>query len=215
MRAILFDLDGTLIDQFTAIHRAYARAMIKLGLEPADYATVRSVVGGSADVTMTRLVGPELAPKGLEIYPPIFEEEMLNGLDAMPGALEVLRALREMGERMAVFTNKVGPHARAACDHLGLTPLVDLVVGVKDTPWRKPDPEFTHHVLDQLEATAGESLLVGDSPFDFVSADKVGMDCRLVTTGTHTIEELSELGALSIHEDLFDLAREAWGLDLR
>ena len=103
----------------------------------------------------------------------------------------------------------------AACDHLGLTPLVDLVVGVKDTPWRKPDPEFTHHVLDQLEATAGESLLVGDSPFDFVSADKVGMDCRLVTTGTHTIEELSELGALSIHEDLFDLAREAWGLDLR
>jgi len=215
LRAILFDLDGTLIDQFTAIHRAYARAMEELGLEPADYETVRGTVGGSADVTMTRLVGPELAPKGLEIYPPIFEEEMLIGLEAMPGALELLRALHENGEKTAVFTNKVGPHARAACDHLGFTPLLDLVIGVKDTPWRKPDPEFTQYVLDKLGTSAEESLLVGDSPFDFISADKVGMDCRLVTTGTHSAKELSDLDAISIHENLFDLANEAWGLDLR
>ena len=156
-----------------------------------------------------------MAPKGLEIYPPIFEEDMLIGLEAMPGALEVLRALCENGEKTAVFTNKVGPHARAACDHLGFTPLLDLVIGVKDTPWRKPAPEFTQHVLDKLGARAEESLLVGDSPFDFISADKVGMACRLVTTGTHSAEELSDLGAISIHENLFDLANEAWGLDLR
>ena len=215
MRAILFDLDGTLIDQFKAIHKAYARAMVELGLKPADYQTVRSSVGGSADMTMKRLVGPELAPKGLEIYPPIFEEEMLKGLKTMPGAIEVLRALSERKERLAVFTNKVGPHARAACDHLQLTPLVDLVIGVRDTPWRKPDPEFTLHVLKKLGATAEESLLIGDSPFDFESADSVGMDCRLVTTGTHSEEELSDLGALSIHENLFNLARKTWGLDLR
>ena len=109
MRAILFDLDGTLIDQFTAIHRAYARAMEELGLEPADYDTVRGTVGGSADVTMTRLVGPELAPKGLEIYPPIFEEEMLIGLVAMPGTLEVLKALRENGERQPSSPIRSGP----------------------------------------------------------------------------------------------------------
>ena len=166
-------------------------------------------------MTMKRLVGPELAPKGLEIYPPIFEEEMLKGLKTMPGAIEVLRALSERKERLAVFTNKVGPHARAACDHLQLTPLVDLVIGVRDTPWRKPDPEFTLHVLKKLGATAEESLLIGDSPFDFESADSVGMDCRLVTTGTHSEEELSDLGALSIHENLFNLARKTWGLDLR
>lgn len=214
MRAILFDLDGTLIDQFTAIHRAYARAMGLLGLEPADYDTVRRTVGGSADVTMTRLVGPELAPRGLEIYPPIFEEEMLNGLEAMPGAMEILQALRDKGEKTAVFTNKVGPHARAACDHLGFTPLLDLVIGVKDTPWRKPDPEFTLHTLELLGAEAEHSLLIGDSPFDAASAANVGMPCRLVTTGTHSAEELADTEALSIHDDLFALARATWGPNL-
>ena len=214
MRAILFDLDGTLIDQFTAIHRAYARVMEKLGLEPADYDTVRKTVGGSTDATMTCLVGPELAHKGLEIYPPIFEEEMLHGLEAMPGSMEILQALRGKGEKTAVFTNKVGPHARAACDHLGFTPLVDLVIGVKDTPWRKPEPEFTRHALDLLGAKAEHSLLVGDSPFDAASAANVGMPCRLVTTGTHSAEELKETGALSIHADLPDLARAVWGPDL-
>ena len=215
MRAILFDLDGTLIDQFTAIHRAYARAMEELGLEPADYSTVRAAVGGSADMTMNNLVGPDLTQRGLDIYPTIFEEVMLEGLYAMPGAMEVLQALRDRGEKTAVFTNKVGKHARAACDHLGFTPLVEQVIGVKDTPWRKPDVEFTHHILKLLDATVEESLLVGDSPFDFDSASNVGMDCRLVTTGTHSSKQLEHLRALSIHEDLFSLAQEAWGLELK
>ncbi len=189
--------------------------MKELGLEPADYQTVRTSVGGSADMTMKKLVGQELAPKGLEIYPPIFESEMLDGLKAMPGAIELLEALKQKGEKTAVFTNKVGVHARAACDHLGITEMVDLVTGVKDTPWRKPDPEFTQHVLEKLEATATESLLVGDSPYDFDSAKNVGMDCRLVCTGTHSMEQLSKLPALSIHEDLFDLAETTWGFNLR
>ena len=215
MHAILFDLDGTLIDQFTAIHRAYARTMEKLGLEPADYATVRAAVGGSADMTMKNLVGPDLVQRGLEIYPPIFEEIMLEGLHAMPGALEALQALRDRDEQIAIFTNKMGRHARAACEYLGFTPLVEQVFGVKDTPWRKPDAEFTHHVLEILNASAEESLLIGDSPFDFDSAANVGMSCRLVTTGTHSAKQLEHLGALSIHDDLWSLAKEAWDLELK
>ena len=189
--------------------------MEELGLEPADYATVRAAVGGSADMTMKNLVGPDLAQRGLDIYPPIFEAVMLEGLYAMPGAMEVLKALRERGEKTAIFTNKVGRHARAACDHLEFTPLVEQVIGVKDTPWRKPDAEFTHHLLKLLDASAEESLLVGDSPFDFDSAANVEMDCRLVTTGTHSAKQLEDLGTLSIHENLFSLAQEAWGLELR
>ena len=88
IRAILFDLDGTLIDQFEAIHRAFARVLTQMGYPEPSYEKVKSSVGGASLSTMTKLIGPERAQEAVEILRPIFEEEMLIGLKALPGCHE-------------------------------------------------------------------------------------------------------------------------------
>ena len=211
---VLFDLDGTLIDQFKPIYRSYLHALEQLGLEPVDYETVKGTVGGSVDVTMERLIGPELAPRAVEIFIPYFDGIMFEDLFALPGANEILEALQSQGARLAVFTNKRGDAARATLDHLGLMPHLSEVFGANDTPWRKPQPEFSQHVLEKMNSSAEESCLVGDSPFDVQSASVVGMPCHLVATGTHDLEQLAETEAASVHPDLFALARDCFGLEL-
>jgi phosphoglycolate phosphatase len=212
---VFFDLDGTLIDQFKPIYRSYLHALEELGLPTVDYETVKRTVGGSVDVTMERLIGPELAPRAVEIFLPYFDKIMFEDLIALPGSREILEALQAQGKRLAVFTNKRGDAARATLDHLGFMPLLDEVFGANDTPWRKPQPEFSLHVLEKMNTSPEASCLVGDSPFDLQSAAVVGMPCHLVATGTHDLEQLGETNATSVHPDLFDLARERFGMDLQ
>jgi phosphoglycolate phosphatase len=211
---VFFDLDGTLIDQFKPIYRSYLHALEELELPTVDYETVKRTVGGSVDVTMERLIGPELAPRAVEIFLPYFDKIMFEDLIALPGAKEILESLQAKGLRLAVFTNKRGDAARATLNHLELSGYLDAVVGANDTPWRKPQLEFSQYVLEQMNCSAEQSCLVGDSPFDAQSASVVGMPCHLVATGTHNLDQLKRTDADSVHPDLFALAREIWGLHL-
>ena len=81
-----------------------------------------------------------------------------------------------------------------------------------DTPWLKPNAEFTRHVLTQLSAIAANTLLVGDSPFDVETALNAGLDFIGVSTGTHSADELETAGAIRVVANLVGVAREL-GLD--
>jgi phosphoglycolate phosphatase-like HAD superfamily hydrolase len=66
LRAILFDLDGTLIDQFQAIHKAFSQVISQMGFPTPDYETVKKSVGGASETTMAKLIGKENAKEGCE-----------------------------------------------------------------------------------------------------------------------------------------------------
>jgi len=204
---VLFDLDGTLIDHFKAIHRCHTHAMTQLGLPAPTLTQVRAAVGGGVELAVERLVGPALKPAALAIYRPHWDATMLQDAELLPGAREILLGLRARGTRTAVFTNKHGPSSRAVCAHLGLAELLDANVGATDTPWLKPDVAFTRHVLSALGVTAAETILVGDSPFDVATAHRGGLGFFGVTTGTHTAEELRAAGADRVCPGLPEVAR--------
>jgi len=206
--SVLFDLDGTLIDHFKAIHRCHTHAMRQLGLPGPSLAQVRAAVGGGVELAVERLVGKELKPAALAIYRPYWDATMLEDVELLPGAKELLVALRSRGIRTAVFTNKHGPSSRLTCAHLGLTELLDGNFGATDTPWLKPDPAFTRHVLTALGVSAGATILVGDSPFDVATARNGGLGFIGVATGTHTADELKAAGADRVCADLFAVAHE-------
>ncbi|HEY8994211.1 MAG TPA: HAD family hydrolase [Lacunisphaera sp.] len=204
---VLFDLDGTLIDHFKAIHRCHTHAMTRLGLPAPTMAQVRAAVGGGLDEAIARLAGRNRVPAIMPIYKEHWDATHLDDVVLLPGAREILTGLGRAGAVSAVLTNKRGYAAREVCDHLGLTPLLRGVHGVGDTPWLKPEPRWTHQVLAQLGAPAANSLYVGDSPFDIQTARQAGLAFMGVTTGTHTAEELRAAGAERVFADLIEVAR--------
>lgn len=213
MHTVLFDLDGTLIDHFTTIHRAYAHAQKTLGLPVADYETVKQKVGGSIQLTMKRLIGEDPRyDKAIRVFKEHFAEIMFEDVEILPGTLELCAALKAAGHRQAVFTNKFGPHAREICEHLGFTQYMDLVIGAEDTAYRKPHKEYSEIVLERLGIQAKEAIMVGDSPFDVEAAKGVDMHAAyVVATGSHTMEQLAEeTDADGIFPDMETLAKKVF-----
>jgi HAD superfamily hydrolase (TIGR01509 family) len=208
IRAILFDLDGTLIDQFEAIHRAFERVLSQMGYPKPSYETVKRSVGGASLATMTKLIGPERAEEAVGILRPIFEEEMLLGLKALPGSREILSFCKQHGVKAAVLTNKHGPHARAACDHLLFSKFLSFTLGADDTEWKKPDPRLTMHALEKLNGKPEETLYLGDSPYDYETAIQAGLKCILVSTGTHSMTEIRAIAPGSAHANLDEVMQD-------
>jgi phosphoglycolate phosphatase len=213
-RSILFDLDGTLLDHLTAIHRCYAHTLPQLGLPAPTREQVRRAIGGGLANAMRRFVREADLPRALQLYSVYWDRTMLDGVELMPGAGELLRALHARGCTLAVLTNKLGTSSRLVCDYLGIAPLFRGIFGAQDTPWLKPDPRLTAHVLAALGADPATTCLVGDSPFDAEAAHKGGLSCFLVTTGTDSREELQAAGAEHVYPDLSSLAREVFNLRL-
>jgi phosphoglycolate phosphatase len=213
MQTILFDLDGTLIDHFTTIHRSVVYAQRQLNVPTSDYATVRATVGGSVPVTLERLLGKEYVEAALPLFFDYFEQIMFDDVIPLPGSSWILESLKQQGYQLAVFTNKLGDHSRAILQHLSMDSYLDAIVGTGDTPFRKPEPEFTAHILELMESTPEETLLIGDSPFDSAAADAGGLKSYLVTTGSHTTKELKEsTSAAGVYDDLYALGEAVFQL---
>ncbi|HEY0945021.1 MAG TPA: HAD family hydrolase [Opitutaceae bacterium] len=204
-RTVLFDLDGTLIDHLPAIHRSYCHTLPQLGLPAPSYAQVKRAIGGGLENAMRTFVPESRLAEALAIYRPYWDETMLDGATLMPGARELLAALRDRGVVCAVFTNKHGPSSRRICEHLGIAPLLSGNFGAHDTPWLKPDPQFAAHALRELGGTPATTLLVGDSPFDVQAGHNGGFPVWAVTTGTHTAEELRSARAEAVYPGLSEV----------
>lgn len=214
MQHILFDLDGTLIDHFSAIHRSVAYAQRQLGLPESDYATVRSTVGGSVPITLAKLCGKQQVEDAIPHFREHFAEIMYEDVDTIPGSDWLLRELKSKGYKLAVFTNKYETHAEAVLKHLGLAEHLEAIIGTgHGQGYRKPDPRFTMEALERMNCASEEAVMVGDSPYDYAAAGAGCLPCYLVATGSHSAEQLAEeTSASDIYKDLHELGKAAFSL---
>ncbi|MCH8475857.1 MAG: HAD family hydrolase [Opitutales bacterium] len=201
-QTVLYDLDGTLIDQFNVIYRCYSYALSTLSLPVPSRKTVVETVGGSMEVTMTHFVDAKNHKKAVRLFREHFQKIALDEVSVLPGVAGVLANLHQKNIPQAVFTNKNGRAARLVCQHLKLTPFLQAIVGTNDTAYRKPQPEFTRHILQMVKATPENCCLVGDSPFDIKAGKAVGMAVYGVETGTHCREALQLAGASEVYATL-------------
>jgi phosphoglycolate phosphatase-like HAD superfamily hydrolase len=115
------------------------------------------------------------------------------GLREMPYASEILDGLNEAGYQCVCLTNKSQKSAEEILAKLGLDKKLRAIIGTKLIGPHKPSKEFTSAAAEKVGADAASSIMIGDSVYDYQTAQNFGMPCVLVATGGTPIEELKEL----------------------
>ncbi|MDR2030532.1 MAG: HAD family hydrolase [Puniceicoccales bacterium] len=220
VQTIFFDLDGTLVDHFRAIHRCYNHILREFSLPERSFADIKKRIGPPLAATVAELLDraePELVDRFCRRFRAHMQETFLDGLDELPGAGWILDQLHRQGYHLAIFTNKQFRTVEAICTHLGFDKFLAAIVATEertDCP-RKPEPRFSLHALATLKTTAEQATMVGDSAVDHRAAVAGNfVKSYSVTTGTHGREELIEQGvpADTIFSDLFTLGMSAFHL---
>ncbi|MEM9010186.1 MAG: phosphoglycolate phosphatase [Pseudomonadota bacterium] len=183
--AVVFDLDGTLIDSAPDLHRAANAMLGQLGRPMLDLAEVRSFIGNGIPTLVARCLAATGGPVADADATAIFNAEYAASPTALtlpyPGVLSALQALRHGGHPLGICTNKPGEMARRVLADLGLAPFFDAVVGGGDAPALKPDPSALRAALAPLGAA--RALFVGDSEVDAATAAAAGLPFALFTAG--------------------------------
>lgn len=200
-RAVLFDLDGTLIDSAPDLHASVNILLARRGLGPLTLPQVTSMIGNGVRKLVERAfsaAGHPLDADALDL-----EHEAMIGIYGdnltvltrlMPGAREVMDWLAEEGVRMAVITNKPQMPAEAILDHFGLSPLLSCVIGGDSGVEKKPAPDMVFAALERLGVQLEDAVLVGDSPADVGCARAAGLPV-IVVRGGYTTVPVGEMGA--------------------
>lgn len=200
-KAVVFDLDGTLVDTAGDLHLILTELMVEEGLPTPPLETMRGMIGDGAKVLLARAfaaagVTPEAAR--LDALYAVFLErytaEPCRRSTLYPGAAELLALLAEAGCGLGLCTNKPQRPSELLLESLGVAARFGAIVGGDSLPVRKPDPAHLGAVLDRLGATAADAVMVGDSRNDVITAQAAGVPCVLVSFGYTTVPA-RELGA--------------------
>ena len=212
--AILWDLDGTLIDQTAAIIRCYREVILDMGYAQPNDDVIRRSLGGVMAETMGLFVESEHMDESCKAFRKRFPEIMFDGLILLAGGIELIERVYKARIPQVIFTNKHGDTARKVSRYAGFAKYIPICIGSADTEWHKPQLALTQHVLDQIEVSAEGSIIIGDSPTDIAVAQNAGLSCYCVSTGAHSPEELMEAGADAAFESLIELGQAIKLLEL-
>lgn len=203
-RAVVFDLDGTLVDSAPDIARALNTALAAQSLAPVTADQVRGLLGEGARALVDRAValagGSESGvDTALADYTAAYTADPVAETTLYADAGDAVAELHAHGVRIGVCTNKRSALAHRVLHHTGLADVVDAVVGIDEVAAGKPDPEHLRTAFDRLDVPPSESLYVGDTAIDAETAKRVGVDYVHVAwghAGDHAvIERFDELFA--------------------
>ena len=182
-RAVLFDWDNTLVENWHAIQTALNAALADAGMPPMDMEQVMFQARHSARAIFPNLFGNG-AERGREIFLEHFARHQLSGLSIMPGAVELLDLLSGYGVPLAIVSNKKGDLLRREIDFLGWRSRFASIVGAQDAAADKPDAAPLHMALSCSGLSASDAIwMVGDTDIDMRAAVAAGCYPILVGPG--------------------------------
>jgi phosphoglycolate phosphatase len=200
-KAVIFDLDGTLVDSLDDLAESMNTVLLGQGFPPQPVDAYRLYVGDGVVNLVRRALPPRAAAEPAlvercsramrEVYAKRWSEKTRP----YPGVPDLLRELGRRGIRMAVLTNKPHETAVAVVDHFLGSRTFQAVQGARDGLPRKPDPAGARELLKVLQTRAEAALFVGDTGTDMDTARAAGIASVGVLWGFRAREELDDHGA--------------------
>ena len=188
IRALIFDLDGTLIDSKRDLIRSVNAMLEEMGREALEEETISGYIGHGAPRLMAKALGngasEEERERALKFFLAYYEEHKMDSTCAYPGVSEALDGLGEFS--MAVLTNKPVRVSGRILEQLGLAKYFRVVYGGNSFETKKPDPQGARQILEELGARPGEAILIGDSEVDVQTARNAGTLAVAVNYGFGT-----------------------------
>lgn len=210
-KAILFDLDGTLIDSAPDITAAVNELLAGRDLPALRLEQVKAMIGGGVRKLVERAFAASGAPllgsaldEANRVMAPIYRRHLTGLTKLTPGVREVLTHFHLSGIAMGVATNKPQLATREILLHFGLTEYFGAIVGGDAVTNPKPAPDALLLALDQLQIEPRDTLMVGDSSADVLAARAAGIPVILLRGG-YTQIPVEELGADLVCDSLLDL----------
>ncbi len=177
VRAVVFDLDGTLIDSLPDLAAALNRSLARHGQAAIEGEQVKPMIGDGALMLLQRGYGARgLTPSDadIQVFLDDYQAHVTDLTSVYPEIPAVLATLAAQGYALAVCTNKPEASARKVLAALNLLAPFPVVIGGDTTPFRKPDPRHLQAVLDAIGVSPAQAVMIGDHPNDLATADGCG-----------------------------------------
>lgn len=204
--AVIFDVDGTLVDTNYLHTLAWARAFREAG-ETVSMSAIHRLIGMGSDQLVEELIGHE-SDQASEGHSRHFKA-LMEEIQAFPSAAEILAEVHRRGAKV-VLASSASDHELDAMVNAVQPPegCVDHVVKKDDVEESKPAPDIFGVALDAVEMEPERVLVVGDTVWDVKAAAKCGLRVVAVLTGGIGRGDLEDAGAIAVYEDVAHLLRE-------
>ena len=207
--AVLFDIDGTLVDSNYLHVEAWSHAFAEVGAAVDDW-RVHRCIGMDSDKLLGALLGDD--PEGVggqaKEFHSRFYAELRPRLKPFPAARELLADLEDRGVAVVLATSAPEDELAALRDTLKVEATITDVTSADDVETAKPEPDVVHSALEKAKAEASASFLVGDTVWDVEASGRAGVACIGVLSGGVSEAELRQAGAVAVYQDVAQLRDE-------
>lgn len=207
LRAVLIDVDGTLLDSNDAHAASWADVFAEFGYD-IRFEHVRPLVGMGGDKLVPILTGLDHeSPRGKQLSDrkkAVFDERYLPALRPTRGARKLLEHMLSEGLTLVIATSAGADEMKVLLEKAGVVDLIDGATSSGDVESSKPDPDVIGAALKKAKVGAHEAVMIGDTPYDVAAAAKAGVPTIALRCGGWW-DDLTLGGAVAIYNDPADL----------
>jgi HAD superfamily hydrolase (TIGR01509 family) len=201
--AVLFDIDGTLIDSNYLHVEAWGRALAECGFT-VDSWRIHRCIGMDSSKLLETLIGVSEHERASSLHSTYYSSAS-SRLRPFDGARELLRELSSRGRTVVLATSAPEDELATLREVLDIEDAIATVTSASDVENAKPEPDIVRVALERAGSAPESTILVGDTRWDVEAAARAGVQCIGVLSGGISAGELLDAGAIEVYEDVAEL----------